>query len=94
MIEIRYSNEYGGMSGLNGKPTMNDNCYYIAGKSATFTDNRPGSTLSKAGLAAWKTHISGDTGSIEVNPSLNSDYMPTNAQCTGMGIIAPLKKAM
>jgi len=41
----------------------------------------------KAGLAAWKTHISGDDdGSIEVNPSLNADYMPTNTQCAGMGI--------
>ena len=92
MIEIRYSNEYGGMSGLNGKPTMNDNCYYIAGKSATFTDNRPGSTLSKAGLAAWKTHISGDTGSIEVNPALDAKYMPANPQCTGMGIQVVLTK--
>jgi len=91
MIEIRYSNDLGGLSALEGKPTMNSNCYYIVGKSAGFTDNRPGSTLTNGGFAAWKTHISGDAGSLEVNPSLNSDYMPTNAQCTGMGITAPLK---
>ena len=86
MIEIRYANEYGGMSALSGNPVMNDNCYYISGKSASFEDNRPGSTFT-GGLAAWKTHISGDSGSIEVNPALDdTDYMATNAQCTGMGI--------
>ena len=95
MIEIRYATGvYSfGLSGLEGKPTMNNNCYYIAGKNATFTDNRQGSVLNNAGFAAWKTHIGGESGSLEVNPSLNSDYMPTNAQCTGMGITAPLKIA-
>jgi len=93
MIEIRFDNndQLGLLSGLDGKPTMNNNCYYIAGKSATFTDNRPGSLLESAGLAAWKAHISGDNGSLELNPALNADYMPTNAQCTGMGITVPLK---
>ena len=91
MIEIRYSNDLGGMSALNGKPTMNNNCYYIAGKNATFSDNRPGSTLSNAGLAAWKTHIGGESGTIEVNPALNADYLPTNAQCAGIGIPMTLK---
>ena len=90
MIEIRYSNDLGGMPALDGNPTMNNNCYYIAGKSATFTDNRPGSILKNAGLAAWKTHINGDNGSLEVNPSLNADYMPANTQCAGMGIQFPL----
>jgi hypothetical protein len=90
MIEIRYKDyrEFTA-SGLSGKPTMNNNCYYIAGKSATFNDNRPGSTLN-AGLAAWKTHIGGDNGSIEVNPNLNANYIPTNTQCVGMGIPNPL----
>jgi hypothetical protein len=68
---------------------MNNNCYYIAGKNATFNDNRPTSRLSNATLAAWKTHISGETGTIEVNPNLNANYMPTNAQCAGMGIQNP-----
>jgi len=95
MIDIRYATGvYSfGLSGLEGKPTMNNNCYYIAGgKNATFNDNRQGSILENAGFAAWKTHISGETGSLEVNPSLNSDYMPTNAQCAGMGITLALTK--
>jgi len=41
---------------------------------------------AKGGLTARKTHIGGDNGSLEVNPSFNSAYMPTKAQCVGMGI--------
>ena len=98
MIEIRYienfhfypSDLYRDLSALNGKPMMSENCYYIAGKSASFTDRRPGG-INYAGLAAWKSHIDGDTGSVEVNPDLDVDYIPANAQCTGMGIQHPLK---
>ncbi|MCL1969982.1 MAG: right-handed parallel beta-helix repeat-containing protein [Candidatus Bathyarchaeota archaeon] len=86
MIEIRYANELGGLSALSRNPTMSNNCYYIAGKSAVFVDNRPDSTLENAGLAAWKSHINGDSGSIEADPALNADYMPTNQQCAEMGI--------
>ena len=87
MIEIRYSNELGGLSALAGNPTMSNNCYYIVGRASTFTDNRPGNTLSNAGLAAWKNHINGDNGSIEVNPALDPvTYLPTNPLCAGMGI--------
>jgi len=86
MIEIRYADELGGMSALDGNPSMRENCYYIAGKSAVFTDNRPGSILENAGLSAWQTHIGGDSGSLETDPALGGDYMPTNTQCAGMGI--------
>ena len=79
------------ISGLDGMPAMNDNCYYVAGRSATFTDNRPGSLLNSAGLAAWKSHIGGDSGSLETDPALDADYMATNPQCAGMGILFPLK---
>ena len=89
MIEIRYSNDLGGMSALDGKPTMDNNCYYVAGKSATFSDSRPGSTLTDGDLAAWMSHIGGEGGSLEVDPALGADYMPTNAQCAGMGIQSP-----
>ena len=86
MIEIRYSNDLGGMSALDGKPTMDNNCYFVAGKSATFADNRPGSTLTGGDLAAWKSHIGGEGSSLEVDPALGANYMPANAQCAGMGI--------
>ena len=85
MIEIRYSNELGGLSALDGDPAMSDNCYHIAGKSAVFTDRRPGNILEDAGLLAWQSHISGDSGSFEVDPALDTDYMPSNPQCAAMG---------
>jgi len=88
MIEIRYSNDLGGMSALDRNPAMSDNCYYIDGKSASFTDRRPGSILENAGLTAWKSHISGDSGSVEVDPSLDENYMPTNPLCAGMGFVS------
>ena len=93
MIDIRYATGvYSfGLSALDGKPAMNNNCYFVAGKNATFTDNRPDKKIDKAGLAAWQTHIGGDSGSLEVDPALNADYMPANAQCAEMGIQIPLK---
>jgi len=93
IIDIRYATDvYSfGLSGLDGKPTMNDNCYYVAGKNARFTDNRPDSKLTNAGLAAWQSHIGGDNGSLEVDPALDADYMPANAQCVEMGIQISLK---
>ena len=90
MVEIRYSNDLGGMSALQGKPGMNSNCYFIAGKNASFSDSRPDSNLNNAGLSAWKSHISGEGLSLETDPALDADYMPANAQCTGMGIKSPL----
>jgi len=90
MIEIRYSSELGGMSALDGNPEMSNNCYYIAGKSAAFTDLRPGRLLENAGFPAWQAHINGDRGSIEADPLLGADYMPSNPQCAGMGIASSI----
>jgi len=89
MIEIRYLNEMGGISCLDGNPTMNDNCYYVSGKNAIFRDMRP-PEVNNMNLTEWKTHISSDNGSIEVNPALDANYMPTNTQCTDMGLLYPL----
>ena len=91
MIEIRYIASLStllpiSLSALDGKPTMNNNRYYIVGKTAAFTDNRPASPLSNARLPAWQSHIGGDNGSLEVDPALNAYYIPTNLSCAGMGI--------
>ena len=86
MLEIRYANKLGGLSALSGNPTMSNNCYFIASKTAVFTDNRPGSTLGSGTLSDWQAHIGGDNGSLEVDPALDDDYMTTNPQCSGMGI--------
>ena len=93
IIDIRYATGvYSfGLSGLEGTPVMNNNCYYVAGRKATFTDNRPGSKLTNDDLSAWKSHINGDSGSIEADPALDADYIPTNIQCAEMGITVALK---
>jgi len=89
-IEIRFANELGGMSALDGDPTMSNNCYFTDGKSASFSDFRPNSLLENAGLSAWQSHINGDRGSLEADPALDDNYMTTNPQCAGMGIILAL----
>ncbi|MCL1794692.1 MAG: right-handed parallel beta-helix repeat-containing protein [Oscillospiraceae bacterium] len=86
MIEIRYADELGGMSALEGNLEINENCYYIAGKNAVFSDSRPGSKLENAGFSAWQLHIGGDSGSIEEDPALDGEYIPSNSKCAGMGI--------
>jgi hypothetical protein len=85
MVEIRFANELGGLSALNGDPMMHDNCYYIASRTALFADYRPDSLLENAGLPAWQSHITGDTGSIEADPMLDADFMPGNALCADRG---------
>ncbi|MCL1817068.1 MAG: right-handed parallel beta-helix repeat-containing protein, partial [Clostridiales bacterium] len=85
MIEIRYANDLGGLSALAGNPIMNDNCYFVAGRNAAFTDNRPGNIMQNASFSAWQSHINGDAGSLEADPALDANYMPTNPLCYGMG---------
>ncbi|MCL2695181.1 MAG: right-handed parallel beta-helix repeat-containing protein [Clostridiales bacterium] len=93
MIDIRYITGFYSyppydLSALDGMPTMHDNCYYVAGKSATFTDNRPTSPLTNANLAAWQAHIGGDSGSLQADPVLGADFVATNPLCEGMGILS------
>ena len=86
MIEIRYSDDFGGMSALDGEPAIDNNCYFIAGKSASFSDRRPGRTLDNAGITAWRNHIGGESGSVETDPDLGADYLPRNPLCAAMGV--------
>jgi hypothetical protein len=47
--------------------------------------------LENAGLPVWKSHISGDNGTLEVDPALDANYMPDNDQCAGIGLKFPLR---
>ncbi|MCL2073921.1 MAG: right-handed parallel beta-helix repeat-containing protein [Marinilabiliaceae bacterium] len=100
MIDIRFVKDfydpvlYPGLlnfdlSSLDGNPTMDYNCYFNAGKSATFTDNRP-PAVTNMELLAWKEHINNENNSIEIDPNFDNNYMPSNSQCAGMGILYPL----
>ncbi|MCF8083473.1 MAG: right-handed parallel beta-helix repeat-containing protein [Deltaproteobacteria bacterium] len=88
-MEIRWDDELGGMSALSGSPTMSNNRYYIQGGTAGFVDERPGSEFS-GGLAAWKSHISGDTGTTEGDPGfvdqVGGDYhLSATSPCIDSG---------
>ena len=67
VVEIRYDDELGGMSGLSGMPVMSNNRYYVQGATASFEDNRP-AYLFSGNLAQWQSHISSDTVSSEGDP--------------------------
>lgn len=91
MVGIRYTEDLGGLSGLSGNPVMSGNCYHQAGGSASFEDGRSQVDMGgwtedwAGGLSEWMTHISGDAGSLEVDPQLDSNYKPQNAACAGKG---------
>lgn len=89
VIEIRYDDELGGLSGLSGMPIMSNNRYYIQGGTASFEDNRPTSLFSGS-LAQWQAHISGDTASTEgdprfVNAAIKNYHLSSTSDCVDNG---------
>lgn len=89
IMEIRYSDDLGGLSALTGMPVMSNNRYFVITGSAYFEDNRPGSQFS-GGLSSWKTHISGDAGSTEGAPGFinlaSGDYhLSSTSPCIDTG---------
>ncbi|MBI3162673.1 MAG: S-layer homology domain-containing protein, partial [Chloroflexi bacterium] len=69
-IFIRYSDELGGLSGLSGNPTMNNNLYFHSGAPCVFTDRRPGSLLEAGTFAQWQSHVNGEANSLTGDPLL------------------------
>lgn len=74
-VSIRYSDDLGGMSALKGSAAMDSNCYYNAFRSCTFEDNRPESILENGNFAQWKSHIKGESLSVELD---SADYNGCN----------------
>ncbi|MDQ7814596.1 MAG: right-handed parallel beta-helix repeat-containing protein [Patescibacteria group bacterium] len=83
MSQIRYADELGGLSGLQGNANLSGNCYYSAAGAGEYSDRRPTSEFEGA-FATWISHM-GETQSVETNPGLNSNYRPTNQACIGKG---------
>ncbi len=90
MVSIRYSDELGGLSALEGNATMSGNCYFQQGGAARFHDGRDQMDVGgwmddwEGNLAEWKTHMATDTDSLETDPQLNSDHM-AGGTCAGKG---------
>jgi parallel beta-helix repeat protein len=83
MSQIRYSDDLGGLSALQGNAKISGNCYFAADGAVEFDDNRPGQEYS-GGLAGWMAHM-GETGSVETNPAFDADYRATASACAGKG---------
>ena len=83
MAAIRYADELGGLSALNGPMTASGNCYFWAGGAPTFEDHRPGQEYD-GGLAGWATHMA-ETGSVVADPGFDGLDRATAAACVGKG---------
>lgn len=83
-LDIRHSNELGGLSGLDGSPNMNFNAYHNSG--CTFRDTRPGSSSSALQLAQWKAHSSQEGNSISASLSVDSTgHLPAGSAAIERG---------
>lgn len=89
IVQIRYSSEHIGVSGVNGALTMSNNRYFKIQNAALFQDQRPGS-IFLGNLTGWKNHISGDANSSEGDPKLNANYhLQANSPCINAGFYLP-----
>lgn len=71
-MDIRYSNELGGLSGLTGASGSNFNAFRAANGNCRFTDQRPGSPVGSSGtLAQWRSHTGADANSLQGNFSVD-----------------------
>jgi len=90
MVEVRYSDELGGLSGLDGSPGLSGNCYFQQGGLSLFADGRTQVDMGgwtedwEGNLSEWQTLTSSDTGSIEIDPQLNDNYI-AGGSCAGKG---------
>jgi len=85
MIFIRYADELGGMSALEGPAKMDRNCYYTNGK-LYFEDRRPNSEFYTESFNAWQKHLNCDWNSILDNPMLIQEYkLSSNSPCIDSG---------
>lgn len=86
LVFIRFLDELGGLSGVEGMPSMSNNLYFNAAGEPRFGDDRPGSMLDGANLAGWQAHISGDAGSFVANPLLGPDlHLLSGSPAIGVG---------
>jgi hypothetical protein len=69
-VEIRYSNELGGLSGLSGSPGTDWNGY---GNGCVFRDGRPTTSFSQGNLGQWRTALGADANSKQAAYSVDAN---------------------
>jgi hypothetical protein len=73
-IAIRWSDELGGLSGLDGSPGTDQNAFHDDAGTCDFIDRRPGSPIEPGGtLAQWRAHTGTDAASFEAPLPLSPD---------------------
>lgn len=87
-VRVRWANELGGLSGLQGSPGTDYNWFYNNQAACNFADNRPGSPLSDGGtFAQWKSFQSTDAHSFEALISVLADgHLASGSPAIGRGI--------
>lgn len=90
-MDIRYSNELGGLSGLSGATGSDYNAFRAANGNCRFTDQRPGSPVGSNGtLAQWRSHTGGDGNSLQGNYSVEaSGHLPPGSPLIDAGTPLP-----
>ena len=84
-MEIRYSTELGGLSGLSGAPGSDYNAYATA---CRFYDGRPGSTLSNGTLAQWQSKSGADKHSLSANVTVDATgHLPKGSPAIDKGTV-------
>jgi len=90
MILIRYADELGGMSALEGSVKMDYNCYYTTG-NLYFEDRRPQSELYTDSFLVWQSHLNAESHSFLENPLLKNRYMiGLDSPCINSGLTLAL----
>lgn len=73
-IAVRWSDELGGLSGLDGSPGTDHNAFHDTQGACEFIDARPGSPLDDGGtLSQWRAHTGADAESFEAPLPLSED---------------------
>ncbi|TWT21826.1 right-handed parallel beta-helix repeat-containing protein [Luteimonas wenzhouensis] len=84
-VEIRYSNELGGLSGLSGSPGTDWNGY---GNGCVFRDNRPATAFSQGNLSQWRNALNVDANSKQANYSVTADgHLPAGSPAIDAGTV-------
>ena len=73
-VAVRYSDELGGLSGLDGSPGTDFNAFHDSQGACGFIDRRPGSPIDGGGtLVQWRAHTGADADSFEAPLPLAAD---------------------
>ncbi|WP_394696760.1 right-handed parallel beta-helix repeat-containing protein [Pseudoxanthomonas japonensis] len=82
-VEIRYSSELGGLSGLSGSPNSNWNGF---NNGCVFRDGRPGSTVTAGTLAQWRSGTGADANSKQAAFSVDATgHLPAGSPAIDAG---------